>query len=121
MLKSLRGWATTAAVSVIVAGSTMTADAQSQITNPLSGKGGSVSGIINSLVSWGLTAIAAVAGAFFLFHLYKAIIGFMAGSHHAQKREEAKTHLWYVVISGVLLGGAGVIAGALFNFGQHNL
>ncbi|WP_258111620.1 hypothetical protein [Alicyclobacillus sp. SP_1] len=118
--KTRQALALTLSLVAFMVFTTVPAEASTSINNPLSGKTGSLGGIINSIVSWGLAAIAAIAGAFFLFHLYKAIIGFMAGSHHAQRREEAKTHLWYVIIAGVLLGGAGVFAGALFNFG-HNL
>ena len=93
------------------------AQTNSTITNPLSGNTSTVGGVTNSALSWILGATAAVSGSWFLFHLYKAIWGFMQGSNHAQKREEAKSHLVHVAISGVMLGAAGVVAGALYNLG----
>ncbi|WP_029421810.1 hypothetical protein [Alicyclobacillus macrosporangiidus] len=91
--------------------------AASDITNPLSGNQSTVGSVLNGFIGWALGAVAAVAGAWFLFHLYKAIMLWMAGSHHAQKREEAKSHFVHVAIAGVVLGAAGVIAGALYNLG----
>lgn len=90
----------------------------SGVTNPLSGQQGSISSILNTIISWVLGAVSAVAGAWLLFHLYKAVMSFMVGAHHAQRREEARAHLVHVVVAGVLLGAAGVIAGALYNFGS---
>lgn len=92
--------------------------AGSGVTNPLSGQQGSISSILNTIISWVLGAVSAVAGAWLLFHLYKAVMSFMAGANHAQRREEARAHLVHVVVAGVLLGAAGVIAGALYNFGS---
>lgn len=89
----------------------------SGINNPLAGQQGSVASILNTVIAWVLGAISSVAAAWLLFHLYKAVMGFMAGSHHAQRREEAKAHLVHVGIAGVMLGAAGVIAGALYHFG----
>lgn len=88
------------------------------ITNPLAGKSGSVDGVVNSFLKWTLGTVAAVAGAVFMIFLYLAIGNWMAGANHAQKRAEAKTQFIYVLISGILLGACGTIAGALFNFGK---
>jgi len=96
----------------------VTAFADSGISNPLAGKSGSIASILNTVISWVLGAVSALAGAWFLFHLFKAVLGFMAGSNHAQRREEAKSHLVHVAISGVLLGAIGVVAAALYNFGS---
>ncbi|MCL6441898.1 MAG: hypothetical protein K6T83_00285 [Alicyclobacillus sp.] len=88
----------------------------SSISSPVTASG-DVGSIINTIIKWVDGAVLAVAGAWFLFSLYMAIMKYMSGSHHAQKREEAKTHLVHVAIAGVLLGAAGVVAGALYNFG----
>lgn len=118
MKRSIRRLSMLVSTLVTLASVTVPAYASGGITNPLTGSTGNVSSILNTLISWVLGAVAAVAGSWFLFHLYKAIMTWMAGSHHAQKREEAKTHFVHVVISGVFLGAAGVIAGALYNFGS---
>ncbi|GMA59294.1 hypothetical protein GCM10025858_37970 [Alicyclobacillus sacchari] len=103
---------------VAIASAAMTAEADtSGITNPLSSSSSSVSSVLNQALGWLDDAIFAVA-ALFLFHLYKAVIGLMAGSHHAQRREEAKSHLVWVAISGVMLGGGAILAGALYNLGK---
>ncbi|WP_244885214.1 pilin [Alicyclobacillus hesperidum] len=104
---------------VALVSTAMTAEADtSGINNPLSSSSSSVSSVLNQALGWLDDAIFAVAGALFLFHLYKAIIGLMAGSHHAQRREEAKSHLIWVAISGVMLGGGAILAGALYNLGK---
>lgn len=77
-----------------------------------------VGGVITKIMAYVIGAVEAIAGAWFLFHLYKAVMLFMAGSRQAQKRDEAKSHIMHVIIAGVLLGGALVISSAVFNFGS---
>lgn len=89
----------------------------SGVTNPLAGKAGNAGSMLNKVLSYLDDAILAVGGAWFLFSLYMAIIKFMSHSHQAQRREEAKTHLWHVAIAGVLLGAGGALAAGLYNFG----
>ena len=89
----------------------------STISNPLAGSGGSIGSGMANLVNSVMGMVYAVGGVWFLFHLYKAIMSLMAKSSIAQKRDEAKSHLIHVAVSGVLLGGATLIAGMLFNFG----
>lgn len=117
-VKSVTGIASAAgALTLAALASPVFAATSGAITNPLAGNSSSVGSFVNGVMSWALAAIASIAGAWFLFHLYKAILGFMAGANHAAKRDEAKSHLIHVAISGVMLGAAGVIAGALFNLG----
>ncbi|GMA59486.1 hypothetical protein C7445_12220 [Alicyclobacillus sacchari] len=105
--------------SALLVSTAMSVEAStSGITNPLVSSSSSVSSVLNQALGWLDDAIFAVAGALFLFHLYKAVIGLMAGSHHAQRREEAKSHLVWVAISGVMLGGGAILAGALYNLGK---
>lgn len=118
MKRAIRRFSMFASMLVTFVWVTVPAYAAGGITNPLTGNNGNISSIMNSVISWILGAIAAVAGSWFLFHFYKAVMAWMAGSHHAQKREEAKSHFVHVVISGVLLGAAGVVASALYNFGS---
>lgn len=118
MKKIMRNLSVAVSAATTLALFHVTAFADSGVTNPLAGKTGSVASILNTVISWILGAIASVAGAWFLFHLIKAIIGLMSGAHHAQRREEAKSHLVHVAVSGVLLGAVGVVAGALYNFGS---
>ena len=90
------------------------------VTNLLSQKSSnaSISGMVNSGLTYAVTAITAISGGWFLFHLYAAIMGFISSARHAQKREDAKSHLIHVAFSGVALGAALYIASALYNFGQ---
>lgn len=61
--------------SAVLASTSMSAEAStSGITNPLSSSSSSVSSVLNHALGWLDDAIFAVAGALFLFHLYKAII-----------------------------------------------
>lgn len=117
MKKSSAKWMLALGTMIATVTTTVKAYASSGVTNPLSGQQGSVASILNTLISWVLGAVSAVAGAWMLFHLYKAVMSFMASANHAQKREEARAHLVHVIVAGVLLGAAGVIAGALYNFG----
>ena len=89
----------------------------STLGNPLAGSSGSIGSGMASLVNAIMGMVYAVGGVWFLFHLYKAIMSLMSKSAIAQKRDEAKSHLIHVAVSGVLLGGATLIAGMLFNFG----
>ena len=89
----------------------------STLGNPLAGSGGSIGSGMANLVNAIMSMVYAVGGVWFIFHLYKAIMSLMSKSAIAQKRDEAKSHLIHVAVSGVLLGGATLIAGMLFNFG----
>lgn len=81
------------------------------------GNGSSVGAILAQVVNVGLGLVIAIAAPWFLFHLYKSIMGYMTKTHQAQKREEAKSHLVHTIVAGILLAAAIPIAAAVINFG----
>ncbi len=78
------------------------------------GSGKSVFVVIGSLVNDVVGIAGAVALAYTVYELYKAIIGFMRGGANAQRREEAKVHLLHVAVGAVLVGGSGLVLGVLY-------
>ena len=74
--------------------------------------------IIGQLVTDGVTVAGGVALAVVLYSLLRAAMLFGLGGAQAQRRDEAKQHLSHAAIAGVVVGGAGIIVGALYAFGQ---
>lgn len=115
------GWAVAwllAGTPVLAAAPPVVSSTGNGITNPLGSSTASVGSVSASAINYIMAFVYAIGGVWFIFHLYKAIMSLMAKSHQAQKRDEAKSHLTHVLVSGILLGGATLIAGVLFNFGS---
>jgi len=79
--------------------------------------GGSLTGATDTIISKLLTVTVTIVMGLVVFHIYKAIAGFMAKAHIAQRREEAKSHLVWVVIMTIVAGGAMVLARLAFGIG----
>jgi Type IV secretion system pilin len=110
---------TTSTLATMVAPRAMAAGTSgvSGITNPIASSGSTVGSVTNSAMTDVIYFVSAISGGWFLFHLYKGVMGLMAGSKNAQKREEAKSHISHIVISGIVLGGAVTFASAIMNLG----
>ena len=85
---------------------------------PLNGSSTSIFTIVSSIVTDFVTVAGGVALAFVLYSLFRAAVLFGLGGAQAQRRDEAKTHLAHAGIAGIIVGGAGVLVGALYAFGH---
>ena len=73
--------------------------------------------IIGNLVTDGVKVAGGVALAVVLYSLLRAAMLFGLGGAQAQRRDEAKQHLWHAGIAGIVVGGAAIFVGALYAFG----
>ncbi|MHB1681217.1 MAG: hypothetical protein ACYCYO_00115 [Bacilli bacterium] len=118
-MKRITQWYSTMIAFLALALWSTAAFAQTVLTPPVSksAAGQGVNGIVNTLATDAKNMITFIAGAYLLFSIYRAVVAFMHGSHNAQKREEAKTHLIHVGVAAVIIGGAQLLANALYTFG----
>ena len=86
--------------------------------NPSNYQSTSIFTIIGNIVTDGVKVAGGVALAVVLYSLLRAAMLFGLGGANAQRRDEAKQHLSHAAIAGVVVGGAGIIVGALYAFGQ---
>ena len=116
----VRGWvATVATLGMLAEMKIMAMAGTTDPTGPFKPVPGTDAGtIISSGMSRLVKAVTTIAGGVFLFNLYMAISKFATHSHNAQKREEARSHVFWALGSGVLLGGAILFASAAYNFGS---
>ncbi len=119
-LSKVKGWVmTVATLGMLAEMQIMAMAAPTAPTSPFTVTAGADAGsIISSGIGWLVKAVTAIAGGVFLFNLYMAISKFATHSHNAQKREEARSHVFWALGSGVLLGGAILFASAAYNFGS---
>lgn len=61
------------------------------------------------LVKAAVGSVGGIALGWLIYEIYHVAISFLKGGTNAQKRDEAKSHFFYIVIAGGLIGSSGVV------------